>query len=175
MHLANVVDIRVLTNKNKLGTHSKRRFVTVIYHNVKKRLTEALSARSLSTITSLFSPPALFKLLERITEATFEHSLLFISLSFPTIPSIKPRALLAIVAVILVMTRTRQLQQQKKTAAALSGSLRHRRPKTKDTLEKEKRTRLLDEAIVTGNVDALRRLSVTGAGFINDGIRRRAW
>ncbi|KAI9236879.1 MAG: rab-GTPase-TBC domain-containing protein [Podila humilis] len=73
------------------------------------------------------------------------------------------------------MTRTRQLQQQKKTAAALSGSLRHRRPKTKDTLEKEKRTRLLDEAIVTGNVDTLRRISVTGAGFINDGIRRRAW
>ncbi|KAG0350056.1 hypothetical protein BG005_010414 [Podila minutissima] len=73
------------------------------------------------------------------------------------------------------MTRTRQLQQQKQTAAALSGSLRHRRPKTKDTLEKEKRTRLLDEAIVTGNVDSLRRLSVTGAGFINDGIRRRAW
>ncbi|KAF9413869.1 hypothetical protein BGZ94_000586 [Podila epigama] len=73
------------------------------------------------------------------------------------------------------MTRTRQLQQQKKTAALLAGSLRQRRPKTKDLIEKEKRTRLLDEAIVTGDVDTLRRLSVTGLGFINDGIRRRAW
>ncbi|KAF9438440.1 hypothetical protein BGZ76_007833 [Entomortierella beljakovae] len=74
------------------------------------------------------------------------------------------------------MTRARQIHSSKKTAnMAISNSLRHRRPRTKDSLEKEKRIRQLDEAIVTGNIDSLRRLSVTGAGFVNDGIRRRAW
>ncbi|KAF9989231.1 hypothetical protein BGZ75_007053 [Mortierella antarctica] len=78
------------------------------------------------------------------------------------------------------MTRTRQLQtsyhhKAKSTSMAAAGSLRHRRPKTKDGLEMEKRIRLLDEAIVTGDIEKLRRLSVTGAGFVNHGIRRRAW
>ncbi|KAG0372073.1 hypothetical protein BGX24_000781 [Mortierella sp. AD032] len=56
-----------------------------------------------------------------------------------------------------------------------SGTLRNRRPKTKDSLAKEKRIRRLDEAIVTGNIEELRKLAVTGLGFVNDGIRRRAW
>ncbi|KAF9178811.1 hypothetical protein BGZ51_007457 [Haplosporangium sp. Z 767] len=79
------------------------------------------------------------------------------------------------------MTRARQLKTNR-SRKALSNSLssggstlRHRRPKTNDSVEKEKRIRLLDEAIVTGNVEALRKLSVTGPGFVNDGIRRRAW
>ncbi|KAF9961706.1 hypothetical protein BGZ72_002267 [Mortierella alpina] len=75
------------------------------------------------------------------------------------------------------MTRTRQLQTSchHKAKSTTAGSLRHRRPKTKDGLEKEKRIRLLDEAIVTGDIEKLRRLSVTGPGFVNHGIRRRAW
>lgn len=149
----------------------------MVYHKAKKKtvgMTEALLARfSYLSCLSFFS--CFVRIIVKDRKHAWAFFLLSFSLHFPTIPSIKPRALLAIVAVILVMTRTRQLQQQKKTAAVLSGSLRHRRPKTKDTLEKEKRTRLLDEAIVTGDIDALRRLSVTGAGFINDGIRRRAW
>lgn len=66
-------------------------------------------------------------------------------------------------------------RKSKATGLATGGTLRQRRPKTKDALEKEKRIRLLDEAIVTGNIEALRKLSITGAGFVNDGIRRRAW
>ncbi|KAI8599831.1 rab-GTPase-TBC domain-containing protein [Dissophora ornata] len=77
------------------------------------------------------------------------------------------------------MTRARQLQtnyyKAKSTSLANGGSLRQRRPRTKDSLEKEKRIRSLDEAIVTGNIGELRRLAVTGTGFVNDGIRRRAW
>lgn len=101
-----------------------------------------------------------------------------------TIPSLKPRTLLAVVAVILVMTRARQLHAGFHSSRSSSysssgggggGSLRHRRPKTKDSLEKEKRIRRLDEAIVTGNIEELRKLSVTGPGFVTDGIRRRAW
>ncbi|KAF8929728.1 hypothetical protein BGZ58_008712 [Dissophora ornata] len=76
------------------------------------------------------------------------------------------------------MTRARQLQtnyyKAKSTSLANGGSLRQRRPRTKDSLEKEKRIRSLDEAIVTGNIGELRRLAVTGTGFVNDGIRRRA-
>lgn len=107
-------------------------------------------------------------------------SLLSLLLRPGTIPPLKLKTLLAAVAVILVMTRTRQLQtsyhhKAKSTSLATAGSLRHRRPKTKDGLEKEKRIRLLDEAIVTGDIEKLRRLSVTGAGFVNHGIRRRAW
>ncbi|KAF9355961.1 hypothetical protein BGX26_005889 [Mortierella sp. AD094] len=82
-----------------------------------------------------------------------------------TIPPIKLKTLLAVVATILVMTRARQIQSnyhQAKTASlSVSNNLRRRRPRTKDTLDKEKRIRLLDEAIVTGNIEALRRLSVT--------------
>ncbi|KAF9201280.1 hypothetical protein BGZ49_008466 [Haplosporangium sp. Z 27] len=62
-----------------------------------------------------------------------------------------------------------------KASLSVNNNLRRRRPRTKDSLDKEKRIRLLDEAIVTGNIEALRRLSVTGAGFVNDAIRRRAW
>jgi hypothetical protein len=66
--------------------------------------------------------------------------------------------------------------RKSKTNTLASGrTLRQRRPKTKDALEKEKRIRLLDEAIITGDIEALRKLSVTGPGFVNDGIRRRAW
>lgn len=98
-----------------------------------------------------------------------------------TIPSLKPRTLLAVVAVILVMTRARQLHagfhspRSSSYSSSGGGSLRNRRPKTKDSLDKEKRVRRLDEAIVTGNIDELRKLSVTGPGFVTDGIRRRAW
>ncbi|KAG0004879.1 hypothetical protein BGZ79_007778 [Entomortierella chlamydospora] len=74
------------------------------------------------------------------------------------------------------MTRARQIQSnyhQTKTASlSVSKNLRRRRPRTKDSLDKERRIRLLDEAIVTGNIESLRCLSVTGAGFVNDGIRR---
>ncbi|KAF9912228.1 hypothetical protein BX616_010377 [Lobosporangium transversale] len=76
------------------------------------------------------------------------------------------------------MTRARQLQKTR-SAAALAAkattTLRQRRPKTKDSLAKEKRIRQLDEAIVTGDIEKLRKLSVTGAGFVNHAIRRRAW
>ncbi|GJJ69552.1 TBC1 domain family member 20 [Entomortierella parvispora] len=77
------------------------------------------------------------------------------------------------------MTRARQLQnsylkaKSNSFAAHTSASLRNRRPRTKDALEI--RIRLLDKAIVTGDIPALRKLSVTGQGFVNDGIRRRAW
>ncbi|KAF9170404.1 hypothetical protein BGX20_009012 [Mortierella sp. AD010] len=74
------------------------------------------------------------------------------------------------------MTRARQIQSNyhhtKTASQSISKSLRRRRPRTKDSLDKEKRIRLLDEAIVTGNIESLRRLSVTGVGFVNDGIRR---
>ncbi|KAF8982951.1 hypothetical protein BGZ46_000299 [Entomortierella lignicola] len=74
------------------------------------------------------------------------------------------------------MTRARQIQSNyHKASLSVNNNLRRRRPRTKDSLDKEKRIRLLDEAIVTGNIEALRRLSVTGAGFVNDAIRRRAW
>jgi len=85
------------------------------------------------------------------------------------------------------MTRAKQLQAGYHRArsschstsaaggGAGSGSLRNRRPKTKDSLAREKRIRRLDEAIVTGNIEDLRKLSVTGPGFVDDGIRRRAW
>ncbi|KAF9119499.1 hypothetical protein BGW39_000265 [Mortierella sp. 14UC] len=82
------------------------------------------------------------------------------------------------------MTRARQLQASYHTSRSSShpssgggknGTLRNRRPKTKDSLAKEKRIRRLDEAIVTGNIEELRKLAVTGPGFVNDGIRRRAW
>ncbi|KAF9129652.1 hypothetical protein BGX30_013859 [Mortierella sp. GBA39] len=78
------------------------------------------------------------------------------------------------------MTRARQLHAglhspKSSNQSSGGGSLRNRRPKTKDPLEKEKRTRRLDEAIVTGNIEELRKLSVTGSGFVTDGIRRRAW
>ncbi|KAF9325414.1 hypothetical protein BGZ89_000848 [Linnemannia elongata] len=79
------------------------------------------------------------------------------------------------------MTRARQLHagfhspRSSSYSSSGGGSLRNRRPKTKDSLEKEKRIRRLDEAIVTGNIDELRKLSVTGPGFVTDGIRRRAW
>ncbi|KAG0057212.1 hypothetical protein BGZ83_000625 [Gryganskiella cystojenkinii] len=79
------------------------------------------------------------------------------------------------------MTRARQLQQSylkgksNSFATKASSSIRHRKPRTKDALAQEKRIRQLDEAIVTGDITALRRLSVTGPGFANDGIRRRAW
>ncbi|KAI8346074.1 rab-GTPase-TBC domain-containing protein [Mortierella sp. GBAus27b] len=66
-------------------------------------------------------------------------------------------------------------RKSKTNTLAPGKTLRQRRPKTKDALEKEKRTRLLDEAIITGDIEALRKLSVTGPGFVNDGIRRRAW
>ncbi|KAG9070678.1 hypothetical protein KI688_008217 [Linnemannia hyalina] len=79
------------------------------------------------------------------------------------------------------MTRARQLHAGSHSSwssnhsSSRGGSLRNRRPKTKDSLEKEKRIRRLDEAIVTGNIEELRKLSVTGSGFVTDGIRRRAW
>ncbi|KAG0326313.1 hypothetical protein BGZ99_009751 [Dissophora globulifera] len=77
------------------------------------------------------------------------------------------------------MTRARQLQTNyhsaKSASLAARGALRQRRPKTKDSIAKDKRIRLLDEAIITGDIEKLQRLSVTGAGFVNDGIRRRAW
>ncbi|KAG0199642.1 hypothetical protein BGX33_011528 [Mortierella sp. NVP41] len=80
------------------------------------------------------------------------------------------------------MTRARQLQKagyqstrSSSFSGAGNGSLRQRRPKTKDSLAKDKRIRKLDEAIVTGNIEELRKLSVTGPGFVNDAIRRRAW
>jgi len=77
------------------------------------------------------------------------------------------------------MTQARQYHSSYRKSKAANqgpgGTLRQRRPKTKDALEKEKRIRLLDEAIVTENIEALRKLSVTGPGFVNDGIRRRAW
>ncbi|KAF8941123.1 hypothetical protein BGZ47_007483 [Haplosporangium gracile] len=78
------------------------------------------------------------------------------------------------------MTRARQLHagflsSRSSSHSSGGGSLRNRRPKTKDSLVKEKRIRRLDEAIVTGNIEELRKLSVTGPGFVTDGIRRRAW
>ncbi|KAF9934964.1 hypothetical protein FBU30_009386 [Linnemannia zychae] len=80
------------------------------------------------------------------------------------------------------MTRARQLQASYHSARSSThtfsgggGSFRSRRPKTKDSLAREKRIRKLDEAIVTGNIEELRKLSVTGPGFVTDGIRRRAW
>ncbi|KAG0249222.1 hypothetical protein BG011_009500 [Mortierella polycephala] len=73
------------------------------------------------------------------------------------------------------MTRARQHQTNRHRKAQSNSRGSTLRPKTKDSIEKEKRIRLLDEAIVNGDVKALRELSVTGPGFVNDGIRRRAW
>ncbi|KAG0253445.1 hypothetical protein DFQ27_007412 [Actinomortierella ambigua] len=74
------------------------------------------------------------------------------------------------------MTRARELQSRNAAAKSIaSHNLRNRRPQRKDILEKQKRIRQLDEAILHGDVATLQRLSVTGAGFVNDGIRRRAW
>ncbi|KAG0213573.1 hypothetical protein BGX28_003990 [Mortierella sp. GBA30] len=80
------------------------------------------------------------------------------------------------------MTRARRLQtsnhhKAKSTSLPAATTLRHRRPKTKDGLEKEKEERKhsLDKAIVTGDIEALRRLSVTGPGFVDHAVRRRAW
>ncbi|KAF9978294.1 hypothetical protein BGZ65_007056 [Modicella reniformis] len=62
------------------------------------------------------------------------------------------------------MARQSQNSYRKKRSAsqAAGGTLRQRRPKPKDVLEKEKRIRLLDEAIISGDIEALRKLSVTG-------------
>ncbi|KAG0226257.1 hypothetical protein BGW42_003793 [Actinomortierella wolfii] len=74
------------------------------------------------------------------------------------------------------MTRARQLQSRNAAVKSIANhNLRNRRPTRKDTLDKQKRLRKLDEAILTGDIATLQRLSVTGAGFVNDGVRRRAW
>ncbi|KAF9580971.1 hypothetical protein BGW38_002181 [Lunasporangiospora selenospora] len=85
------------------------------------------------------------------------------------------------------MARTKHLLQSKhqhKTSTSVSsasvstGTLRNRKSKeTKESLDKEKQDRIrrLDNAILKGDIEQLRKLSLDGLGFVNNGIRRRAW